>query len=122
MQKARLEVRPNKHSASRFHCVHSCPELTALCPDTGQPDFYEVEIDYIPHKHLVELRSLKRFLQEFRNRGILHEDLLNEVFDEFLDRLQPSFLSVTLAVAVRGGISSTIKRTSGKEAQDVTGS
>jgi len=83
-------------------------ELTALCPKTSLPDFYSLEIEYVPDKWLIELKSLKLYLIEYRNIGIFHEHLARKIYNDITEAISPLSLKVTLKARVRGGISAEI--------------
>jgi 7-cyano-7-deazaguanine reductase len=85
-----------------------CPEFTSVCPKTGQPDFGTVTITYIPNKKCVELKSLKFFLQSFRNEGIFYEHVTNTILDDLSAVVQPRWLKVVAAFSARGGITATV--------------
>ena len=82
-----------------------CPEFTSLCPKTGQPDFAELEIEYIPGQYLVESKSLKLYLFSFRNHGAFHEDTINIIARDLINLLDPLYLKVVGKFRPRGGIS-----------------
>ena len=82
-----------------------CPEFTALCPKTGQPDFARIVIRYIPQKYLVESKSLKLYLFSFRNHGDFHEDVVNIIKNDLVALLDPLFMEVVGQFNPRGGIS-----------------
>ncbi len=84
------------------------PELTALCPMTGLPDFYTVRIIYIPDKKIPELKSLRFYFLAYRDIPILHEHLASKIFEDFRKAVNPKKLRVELDVAVRGGIKTKI--------------
>lgn len=108
-----LETLADPEPDENYACFHESEELTALCPRTGQPDFYNVRIKYVPRDELVELRSLKRYFQGFRSRGILHEELTNEMFNDLVDLLNPRSLELEVIVNVRGGIKTKVRRETG---------
>lgn len=83
-----------------FHCT----EFTCLCPLTGQPDFAELEITYIPVRRAIESKSLKNYLWGFRDTGMFHEDGVNVILDELFDMVGPKWMRVTGRFKVRGGI------------------
>lgn len=89
-----------KNAMMRF----TCPEFTSLCPMTGQPDFGHVMIDYIPDEWLVESKSLKLFLQSFRNHGAFHEACTLMIADRLVDLLAPKWLRIGAYWYPRGGI------------------
>jgi 7-cyano-7-deazaguanine reductase len=110
MNLRRLDTLPNKFSKRTFTCSHVFPELTALCPITQLPDFYVVYLLYEPDKKLAELKSLKLYFVAYRNLEILHEELTNQILDDFVRAVSPRYVSVEVKVNNRGGIYTTIKR------------
>lgn len=84
------------------------PEFTCLCPRTGQPDFATLELEYVPDKLCVELKSLKLYVWSFRDRGAFHEAVTNEIVDRLVSAMDPKFLRLTARFNVRGGIYTTI--------------
>jgi 7-cyano-7-deazaguanine reductase len=85
-----------------------CPEFTSVCPKTGQPDFGTLTFQYVPDKLCVELKSLKLYLQQFRNQGIFYENITNRILDDLVSTLQPRRMKLTASFTPRGGISTTI--------------
>ena len=85
-----------------------CPEFTSLCPKTGQPDFGTLTFTYTPHRLCVELKSLKLYLQQFRNEGIFYEHVTNRILDDLVAVLQPRHLRLVAAFTPRGGITTTV--------------
>ncbi len=83
-------------------------ELTALCPKTGLPDFYHLEIEYIPDELLIELKSLKLYLTAYRNIGIFYEHLAMKIFQDIKEKVSPKWLKITLRAAKRGGIGAEV--------------
>ena len=84
------------------------PEFTCLCPRTGQPDFATLDLEYVPERLCVELKSLKLYVWSFRDRGAFHEAVTNEIVDHLEAALHPRFLRLTARFNVRGGIYTTI--------------
>ncbi len=84
------------------------PEFTCLCPKTGQPDFATLELEYVPDRLCVELKSLKLYMWSFRDRGAFHEAVTNEIADRLARTLEPRFLRLTARFNVRGGIYTTV--------------
>lgn len=103
-----LEVFPNEYAHSSYLIEHTAHEFTSLCPKTGQPDFAEITFSYIPDLLCVELKSLKLYLQSFRNQGIFYESVTNKILDDLVKITKPRFMRVTAKFGVRGGISSVI--------------
>ena len=99
-----LEMFANKHPERDYWVTFTCPEFTTLCPKTGQPDFAEITIRYIPGKTLVESKSLKLYLFGFRNRGDFHEDVVNTIYGDLFALLKPKYMEVCGKFAARGGI------------------
>jgi len=85
-----------------------CPEFTSVCPKTGQPDFGTITYMYTPEGRCVELKSLKLYLQRFRQQGIFYENVVNRLLDDFVKAAQPRRLTVTGAFTPRGGITTTV--------------
>lgn len=109
-----LRTIENKNKGKGYLCEHIFPELTALCPTTSLPDFYTVRLLYEPSERLIELKSFKLSLVKYRNIKIYHEELANEILDEFVKVVNPNWIFIELKVNVRGGISTTVKRFWGK--------
>lgn len=87
---------------------HECPEYTALCPVTGQPDFGTIIVLYTPDRLCVELKSLKLYLWSFRNEGHFFEQVTNQILDDLVRALKPRRMTVVARFNVRGGITSHI--------------
>ena len=100
-----LEWFENKHQGNDYWVRFNCPEFTTLCPITGQPDFAEIRISYIPAVKMVESKSLKLYLFSFRNHGDFHEDCVNIIMKDLVKLLEPKYLEVTGLFTPRGGIS-----------------
>ncbi|MSR67441.1 NADPH-dependent 7-cyano-7-deazaguanine reductase QueF [Candidatus Peribacteria bacterium] len=98
-----LEVFPS-HGANGMEVTLHCSEFTCVCPLTGQPDFATIEISYVPDKFIVESKSMKLYLETFRNVGIFHEHLAVDIGKDFLTFVKPKSVSVTVRFNVRGGI------------------
>ncbi|MBR5905480.1 MAG: NADPH-dependent 7-cyano-7-deazaguanine reductase QueF [Bacteroidales bacterium] len=100
-----LEAFENKHPDNDYWVRFNCPEFTAVCPITGQPDFAEIRISYIPGKRMVESKSLKLYLFSFRNHGAFHEDCVNIIMKDLITLMEPKYIEVTGFFLPRGGIS-----------------
>lgn len=107
----RLEVFPNPNARRDYTIEHTCPEFTAVCPKTGHPDFATLVIRYVPEKHCVELKSLKMYLEGFRDRGIYYEAVTNLILDDLVHATKPRMMTVEGRFNVRGGISSIVVAT-----------
>lgn len=99
-----LEAFPNKNPRRDTLVTFRCSEFTCLCPITGQPDFGTLEISYIPNRLLLESKSLKLYLWTYREVGIFHEDVVNELLEALNQFLKPRWISVTGHFNARGGI------------------
>ncbi len=100
-----LETFENQHPDNDYWVQFNCPEFTTLCPITGQPDFAEIKIAYIPNRRMVESKSLKLYLFSFRNHGDFHEDCVNTIMKDLVKLMEPKYLEVTGIFTPRGGIS-----------------
>lgn len=110
-----LRTIPNEFEGKDYTVEIFTEELTSLCPFRGFPDFYGLRIVYVPDASLVELKSLKFYLQGFREVGITHESLLNVIFEDLLELLKPKYLKAELYVNIRGGIRTTVRREYGDQ-------
>ena len=95
------------------------PEFTCLCPKTGQPDFANIRIEYIPDEKCVELKSLKLYLWSYRNEGAFHEAVTNKICDDIAAAIKPQWLEVTAEFMVRGGIVTTVTAIHGDYPMDL---
>jgi 7-cyano-7-deazaguanine reductase len=103
-----LETFANQFPARDYQIEIVCPEFTSVCPKTGQPDFGTLTFRYVPDKLCVELKSLKLYLQSFRNEGIFYENVSNRILDDLVAVLQPRRMTLVANFTPRGGISSRI--------------
>ena len=99
-----LESFSNKHPENDYFVKLNCPEFTTLCPITGQPDFGNMVISYVPNEKLVESKSLKLYLFSFRNHGDFHEDVTNIIMKDLIRLLDPKYIEVWGRFLPRGGI------------------
>jgi 7-cyano-7-deazaguanine reductase len=105
---AELETFANQFPERDYVIEIVCPEFTSMCPKTGQPDFGTITYTYTPDQSCVELKSLKLYLQRFRNEGIFYENVTNRLLDDFVQACQPRRLKVVGAFTPRGGIATTV--------------
>jgi 7-cyano-7-deazaguanine reductase len=105
---ASLETFPNPRPERDYKIQIRCPEFTSMCPKTGLPDFGEILIDYVPDQSCIELKSLKYYLLEYRNRGIFYESATNQILDDLVGVCRPRRMTVTGAFTARGGITTTV--------------
>jgi 7-cyano-7-deazaguanine reductase len=104
----KLETFENRFPERDYKIEIVAPEFTSVCPKTSQPDFGTLTISYTPDKACVELKSLKLYLQSFRNEGIFYEDATNQILDDLVAVLQPRWMKIEAAFTPRGGISTTV--------------
>jgi 7-cyano-7-deazaguanine reductase len=103
-----LETFENQYASRVYEIEIVCPEFTSVCPKTGQPDFGRLTITYTPAARCVELKSLKLYLQRFRNEGIFYEHVTNAILDDLVAVVQPRRMRLAAAFSARGGISTTV--------------
>jgi 7-cyano-7-deazaguanine reductase len=103
-----LEVFPNPQPARDYTIRIRIPEFTCLCPKTGQPDFAELTLEYVPDALCVELKALKNYVWSFREEGAFHEAVTNQILADLADATQPRFMRLTADFNVRGGIYTTV--------------
>ena len=99
----KLEVFPN-HADGNMEVSLSCTEFTCRCPLTGQPDYAEIQITYVPDKYIVESKSLKLYLETYRDVGVFHEHLAVDIGKDFVKYVKPKNVQVTVMFNSRGGI------------------
>ena len=103
-----LETFDNQFPGRDYVIEIVCPEFTSVCPKTGQPDFGVLTFSYTPEAKCVELKSLKMYLQQFRNEGIFYENVTNRILDDFVAMVQPRRVRLVAAFSARGGITTTV--------------
>ena len=103
-----LETFANPQAERDYTIRMALPEFTCLCPKTGQPDFATLELEYVPDKLCIELKSLKLYIWSFRDRGAFHEAVTNEILDHLCAAVAPRFMRLTARFNVRGGIYTTV--------------
>ena len=106
-----LDTFPNPKPEIDYTIRMSIPEFTYLCPKTGQPDFATLELEYVPDRACVELKSLKSYIWAFRDRGAFHEAVTNEIADALAAVTAPRYMKLTARFNVRGGIYTTVVAT-----------
>ncbi|MEW6213621.1 MAG: preQ(1) synthase [Nitrospirota bacterium] len=109
IKKAVLEVWENPHPERDYEINISFPEFTCLCPRSGYPDFATIKIRYIPDKKIVELRSLKLYLNSFRDVYMSHEEATNKIYSELEKKLKPRFIEVIGDFNPRGNVKTVVK-------------
>ncbi len=103
-----LETFPNPQPGRDYTIRMKVPEFTCLCPKTGQPDFATLHIEYVPDQLCVELKSLKLYMWSFREAGVFHERVTNDILDDLVATTKPRFMRLTAEWYVRGGIYTTV--------------
>jgi len=104
----KLERFENRTQQRRYNVEFICPEFTCVCPRSGFPDFATIKINYIPAQWCVELKSLKLYINGFRNQKVFHEDVTNGILDDLVKLLDPWFIEVVGDFGVRGNIKTII--------------
>jgi 7-cyano-7-deazaguanine reductase len=108
MSSSTLETFPNPRPEREYEIAIHCPEFTSVCPKTGLPDFGEIRIRYVPAASCVELKSLKYYMIEFRNKGIFYEAVTNQILDDLVAAIRPRRMTVVGDFSVRGGIKTVV--------------
>ena len=106
--KEKVELFDNPSPDRDYMITIRCPEFTSVCPKTGQPDFGEIVIEYCPDKLCIELKSLKYYMQSYRDKGIFYEALTNEILDDLAEACKPRQMKVTSKFTPRGGITTEV--------------
>lgn len=105
----RLETFPNHHPDRDYIVRLESDEFTCVCPATGQPDFAHLTVEYIPDQRILESKSFKLYLWSYRNEGVFHEHVTNQILDDLVAALRPRWCRVKAAFGVRGGIAITVE-------------
>jgi len=116
-----IETFRNAYPEREYEIEIRCPEYTAVCPRTGQPDFGEIRIVYVPAEACIELKSLKYYLQSYRNRGIFYETAVNQILDDIVASCQPRRCTVIGLFRPRGGMTTTVTATYRCETEERAG-
>lgn len=109
-----LDTFPNPRPQREYEICFKTKEVTSLCPITGQPDFYRVEIRYIPEARCIESKSLKLYLFSLRNTGLFAEEMANRLLEDLVGACAPKWMRVTCRMNPRGGISLEVTAEHGK--------
>ena len=117
IREAKLESFPNRNVGRDYIVQFTCPEFTCVCPKTGFPDFATIYIKYIPDQKCVELKSLKLYINKFRDQGIYHEDVANRIADDLIKLLDPREIEVIADFTVRGNIHTVVTVQHSKSSQ-----
>jgi len=103
-----IETFPNPRPGREFEIVIACPEFTSMCPKTGLPDFGTIHIRYVPGERCIELKALKYYLLDYRNKGIFYESATNQILDDLVGACAPKRMTVEGEFTPRGGIKTTV--------------
>jgi len=117
MAPSSIETFPNPRPGRDYEIEIRCPEFTSVCPKTGLPDFGEILISYVPDQSCLELKALKYYMLEFRNKGIFYEAVTNQILDDLVAACNPRRMTVVGDFSVRGGISTAVTATFEKETE-----
>ncbi len=115
VSKQLLQAMPYQYIGNNINVCIETDEFTCLCPWTGLPDFAHLKIQYIPNKVVVELKSLKMYLQSYRMVGMVHESVVNSIMKDIKQLLKPKQIYVELVFKIRGGITTTVSAGNIKE-------
>ncbi len=103
-----IEIFENQFPQRDYFVTHINEEFTSVCPKTGLPDFGTITINYIPDKLCLELKALKYYFLDFRNKGIFYEAVTNQILDDLVNACQPRYMEVIGNYSVRGGLHSDV--------------
>ncbi|MDA2927781.1 preQ(1) synthase [Acidobacteria bacterium AH-259-G07] len=106
---SKLETFPNQYPGWEYEINIKCPEFTAVCPKTGQPDFGTIHINYVPDQKIIELKSLKLYMFSYRDQGIFHEHVTNTILDDIVAACEPIRCEVIGDFNARGGIKTVVR-------------
>ena len=109
-----IEVFENKYHGRDYIIRHVNEEFTSVCPKTGLPDFGTITIEYIPDKQCLELKALKYYFLEFRNKGIFYESVVNQILDDLVRACDPRYMKITGSFSTRGGLHSVVEAVHGE--------
>jgi 7-cyano-7-deazaguanine reductase len=107
-KKPAFELFDNPRPGRDYTITIRVPEFTSVCPKTGQPDYGTITIEYIPGKVCIELKSLKMYMQSYRNQGVFYERLTNDILDDLVKACKPRWMKVTSQFTPRGGITTDV--------------
>ena len=109
IENAELEAFENRTKDRKYEIEFTCPGFTCLCPRSGFPDFATIFIKYVPDQYCVELKSLKLYINKFRDDSVFHEDVTNRILDDLVKLLDPHYIEVVADFNVRGNIHTVVK-------------
>jgi 7-cyano-7-deazaguanine reductase len=114
----KLEIFPNQYPGREYEVNITCPEFTAVCPRTGQPDFASIRITYVPDESIIELKSLKLYMFSYREKGIFHEHVTNQILDDIVEACRPVRCEVVGDFNVRGGLKTVVRASYKKDSNE----
>lgn len=114
----KLEIFPNQYPGREYEVNITCPEFTAVCPRTGQPDFATIRITYVPDESIIELKSLKLYMFSYREKGIFHEHVTNQILDDIVEVCRPVRCEVVGDFNVRGGLKTVVRASYKKDSTE----
>jgi 7-cyano-7-deazaguanine reductase len=116
IEENKLERFENRTQVRRYEVAFTCPEFTCVCPRSGFPDFATIRIKYVPDRFCVELKSLKLYINGFRDKKVFHEDVTNTIIQDLIDLLDPWEIEVVGDFTVRGNVHTVVTARHKKEA------
>lgn len=120
IREAQLERFPNRNKRRRYIVEFTCPEFTCVCPKTGFPDFATIYIKYQPDEWCVELKSLKLYINKFRDKGVYHEDVTNIIADDLIGLLEPHEIEIVADFTRRGNIHTVVTVQHSKSSEKIS--
>lgn len=114
---AKIETFDNPKPGRRYKITHVNPEFTSVCPITGLPDFGKITVEYVPDKKCMELKSLKYYFLDFRNKGIFYEHITNVFLDDLVEAVDPLEMKIRTEWSTRGGLHSIIETEHSRDGQ-----
>lgn len=114
IQNARLTAVPNQYPERDYEVSVTLPEFTCLCPLTGYPDFAVIHVKYIPDQHIIELKSLKLYINQYRDQSHFHEAVVNKILDDLAACIRPRWMEVTGDFNPRGNVKTVVRAEYGK--------
>lgn len=108
IENAKLDPIPNKYPDRDYEVFISLPEFTAMCPVYGYPDFATINVTYIPDEYIVELKSIKLYINSFRDKGIYHEEAVNKIMDDLVQTINPRWIKVEGDFNRRGNVKTIV--------------
>ena len=118
IRNAKLAAVPNQYPDRDYEVSIALPEFTCLCPITGYPDFATIRVTFIPDKNIVELKSLKLYINQYRDQSHFHEAVANKILDDLVECIHPRWMEVVGDFNPRGNVKTVVKTEYGKRKTD----